>query len=309
MKVPVAYFIFNRPELVKRTFQAIRDYRPKELFIISDAPRENVASDKLNNDNCKLIVSAIDWECKVHYNYSSENMGCGRRVSSGIDWVFDNVDKAIILEDDCLVSQGFFSFCEASLYKYENQDHILCISGTNLFDFNGGDPYLSKLFSVWGWATWKRSWKSYSYELEYWPEYKKSPKWKNTWSSYGIRKYFEEVMKSMEKGMVDTWDYQFSETLWREGGACLYPGINLVSNIGFGPDATHTRDVDSEFSSLSLNKTFNTNKLITIKNLKSLSQEEDERFFEICYTDCNRIGSTFIYYYYNKIERFLKKYI
>jgi hypothetical protein len=242
LTTPVAFFIFNRPQTTIRVFEEIKKAKPSTLLIIADGPRENRPGEAHLCDEVKRIVQNVDWECEVLRNYSSVNLGCKRRISSGLNWVFENVEEAIILEDDCLPSQSFFWYCQETLKKYRHEDSIMHISGDNM-QFNSTNQtfsaYFSKFVNVWGWATWRRAWLCYDIEMKNWPQRRELlvEIVDNSW----YRELISDAYDKTKKGEIDTWDYQWQFSVQVNDGYSVVPKVNLVSNIGFGENATHTR--------------------------------------------------------------------
>jgi hypothetical protein len=120
----------------------------------------------------RKIIDGVDWECDVRKNYSETNLGCARRVSSGLDWVFNQVEEAIILEDDCLPDPSFFRFCTDLLERYRSDNRIFSISAQNFYGqaVPEASYYFSRYHHCWGWATWKRAWQHFDFEMKLWPE-------------------------------------------------------------------------------------------------------------------------------------------
>jgi hypothetical protein len=240
---PIAYFIFNRPRHTRQTFDVIRAQRPKTLLIVADGPRPGHPTDMQQCQQARAIVEQIDWPCEVFRNYSDTNLGCKRRVSSGLDWVFEQVESAIVLEDDCVPNQDFFSFCHELLERYAADPRVWVITGNNFQQGRKrGDAayYFSKFNHCWGWATWRRAWKHYRVDLPFWPEWKDTSDWKQKLPDPVERKIWSDLLDRVKAGEIDTWDYQWTACVWYYGGLTATPNTNLVTNIGFGPDATHT---------------------------------------------------------------------
>ncbi len=190
------------------------------------------------------IIDQVDWECEVLTNFSEINLGCKQRVSSGIDWVFSEVEEAIILEDDCLPTSSFFDFCQNLLEHYRHDERIMHISGNNFQDGqsrNDFSYYLSKYTHVWGWASWRRAWQHYDVTLKTWSEYKKSSMIGSICESVYEQKYWADIFENVFNNKIDTWDYQWLYTCWFQSGLSVLPNSSLVSNIGFGSGATHTK--------------------------------------------------------------------
>lgn len=242
---PVAYIIFNRPRHTQITFESIRSYKPSQLFIIADGPRKDSCTDAERCREVRNIVDQIDWPCEVYKNYSESNLGCKERVITGLNWVFENVDRAIIIEDDILPNQDFFCFCDELLELYKNEIRVSCITGNNFQDGQHRGTaqdsyYFSKYIHVWGWATWRRAWIRNNPSLSFWQEWKKTKDWRRKFDDYNERRHWKQIFDKMYNNAIDTWDYQWTASVWFIGGLTATPNVNLVTNIGFGPDATHT---------------------------------------------------------------------
>lgn len=239
----IAYIIFNRPTHTRRTFAAVRAQRPEKLFIIADGPRPGHSTDVTRCSEVREIVKQIDWPCEVYRNYADINLGLKRRVSSGLDWVFEQVDRVIILEDDCLPHPDFFSFCETLLDRYENDDRVWAITGNNFQNgHRKGDAsyYFSKYPHCWGWASWRRAWLHYQGTLPFWPEWSSSEDWYRKLPDRVERNYWLNIFDKVFSNQFDSWAYPWLGCVWYHGGLTATPNVNLVANIGFGPDGTHT---------------------------------------------------------------------
>lgn len=242
-KSPIAYIVFNRPRHTRQTFEAIRSQRPAQLFIIADGPRSDHPGDVERCAEVRSIVENIDWPCDVYRNYADVNMGCKRRVVSGLNWLFAQVESAIILEDDCLPHPDFFEYCRELLERYASDERIYMITGDNFQDGRkrgAASYYFSKYSHVWGWATWRRAWKNNSPDLSFWPEWRTSTAWRRHTPNPVERRYWSEIFDRVHRNEIDTWDYGWTASIWYHQGLTVTPNVNLVTNIGFGPDATHT---------------------------------------------------------------------
>ena len=240
---PIIFIIFNRPEHTRRSFEAIRAQRPAKLLIIADGPRIEKQNDILKCAETRQVVANIDWPCEVLRDYSEINLGCKVRVSSGLNWAFTQVEQAIVLEDDCIPNPDFFRYCDELLAHYKDNQSVWVITGNNFQ--NGtrrGDAayYYSKYNHCWGWATWRRAWSQYDVDMPFWPKWADTADWKNRFVTARERKTWENIFNQVKKGNIDTWDYQWTATVWYNKGLTATPNVNLVTNIGYGPDATHT---------------------------------------------------------------------
>ncbi len=241
LTTPVAFIIFNRPDVTFKVFERIRQAKPDKLFIIADGSREGKIGEAEKCAQCRTIKDMVDWNCEVHINFAEKNMGCKNRVYSGISWVFENVDEAIILEDDCLPSASFFRFCQELLEKYRYDTRVTVISGSNHNYLNGikeSYGFVSGTF-MWGWATWKRAWKLNDIDMTLWPECRKNKYLKRILS----QKHYLELSNAFQatyEGKIDTWDYQFAFANYLNHSLDIVPKVNMIRNIGFNTDATHT---------------------------------------------------------------------
>ena len=243
METPVAYFIFNRPNHTKESFSTLRRNKIKKLFIIADGPRQDNLSDLEKCKEVRAIVSKIDWPCETFLNYADSNLGLKKRVGTGLDWVFRQTERAIILEDDCIPNDDFFRFCELLLEEYSDNPKVWAITGNNFQDGiqrGNGTYYFSKYPHIWGWATWKRAWDHYDGEISFYDNWINSPDWAKKMPDRVEREYWEDILPKVINGEINTWDYAWNACVWRDGGLTATPSKNLVSNIGFGTDGTNT---------------------------------------------------------------------
>jgi hypothetical protein len=246
MKAAVALLIFNRPDLTARVFAAIREARPPVLLVVADGPRETHAGDAVLCLEARRIVERVDWPCEVVRNYSESNLGCRRRVSTGLDWVFSMVEEAVILEDDCQPAFSFFRFCEELLQRYRYDERVLHVGGSN-FLF-GARPrsesyYFSQYPQIWGWASWRRAWRHYDVELTAWKNAGEQSRdaFLLRFDHTRERAYWRHALEATAAGEIDTWDYQWIFTCMRMNGLAVVLVRNLISNNGFCAQAMHTR--------------------------------------------------------------------
>ena len=239
---PVALIVFNRPSLTAQVFERVRAARPRRLLVVADGPRPTRPEDARLCEATRKIATAPDWPCELLTNLSDVNLGCRRRLSSGLDWVFENCPEAIILEDDCVPCPSFFAFCTAMLEHFRDDARIMHVSGDN---FQGGirrgrgSYYFSRYSLSWGWASWRRAWRHYDVDLASWP----LALWEHWLDSIlddpAEIDYWTDIFSRLFRGEIDTWDYQWLFACWCQSGLSVLPNENLVTNIGAGPDATH----------------------------------------------------------------------
>jgi len=237
MKTPVIFIIFNRPDLTRRSFAAIRQAQPETLIVVADGPRSHRPGEAGQCAATRDIIDQVDWPCQVIKEYADVNLGCKNRVASGITAAFQRVDRAIILEDDCLPEPTFFTFCETMLDYYATNEQVMAVSGNNFLFKRSTDIqdsyYFSQYVNIWGWATWKRAWDKYDVTMSDWPIVRDQHLFNQVWT-----KRFDLA----HANKIDTWDIQWTYTCLRHHGLTVVPKHNLVSNVGFArPDATHTK--------------------------------------------------------------------
>jgi hypothetical protein len=257
LETPILYLVFNRPDVVKKTFPLIASQRPKKIFIGADGPRTK--KEKIKTEEVRrYILENISWKCEVKTKFSDTNLGCKEAVGSAIDWFFSNIEKGIILEDDCVPSKSFFRFCEEMLERYEKNKKVMSINGYN---FLGKldvqySYYFSKYFNCIGWATWGDRWFMSDKTMADYREDVRSGQFKkivtNPLERIWLRRGFERGLS----GKAGAWDHPFGYLHIKTGGLCIKPKVNLIGNIGFMEDSTHTSGnfIDNKFYCL---KTFN----------------------------------------------------
>lgn len=242
LKTPVAFIIFNRPKCTQTVFAEIRKARPEKLYLIADAPRNNRPDEaKKCAETRRLVEEMIDWPCEVHKNYADKNMGCRKRIVSGIDWVFEHEEEAIILEDDIVPDATFFPYCSSMLEKYRNDDRVMLVAGFNELNYqpkNGDSFFFSKYTPIWGWATWRRAWALYQPERLDWDAEKEIVR-RNSYTRQEADLLIPRL-EQVEAGQLDTWDFHWRAAVLINDGLCVIPSRNLIRNIGFGAGATHT---------------------------------------------------------------------
>ncbi len=241
---PVVLFVFNRPRHTIEVMRRIAAVRPARFFVIADGPRVGRAGEAELCDEVRQHIAALaTWPTSISWNIAPRNLGCSLRIQSGLDWVFAEVEEAIILEDDCVPDLSFFAFCSTLLEHYRHERRVGTIAGSSFLTGGPAAP-ASYLFSryplIWGWATWRRTWRLYDRDLDSWPALRSS-----TWID-GILGdplailYWRHIFDRAHAG-GDAWDYALTYSCWRADLLSIHPHTNLVSNIGFGPEATHTQ--------------------------------------------------------------------
>lgn len=254
LNTPIVFLIFRRPDTTQRVFERIAQAKPKQLFVVADGPRNPDEAEKCYAT--RAIIHQVDWDCEVHTTYADQNMGLRRRISSGLNWVFDQVEQAIILEDDCLPHPTFFRYCEELLEKYKDDERVMHISGDNFgYQRPAGvvDSYYFSMFAhVWGWATWRRAWAKYDVGMTTWGDstfretvLSRFPKNQRAYWRYMWNLTYREEKK--------TWAFQWVYACVAHEGLCAMPYENQITNIGFGAGGTNTKGGESGLANLQTN--------------------------------------------------------
>lgn len=253
IQVPVTVIIYNRYEITLKLFEVLKLIKPKKMYLIADGPKIHKQDDSLKCKKTREIFNEVDWDCKLEKNFASKNMGLKDRIISGLNWVFEKEEYSIILEDDCIPSKSFFDFSAQNLIKYKNTSEVGIICGTNEFEeFQmKSDYFFARTASMWGWATWKRVWNSYDLDKMS-IENTKFDLVKTKLNKIGANDLqTKSIISKIEmtlKNEMSSWIYRIGYWLLIDEKLFIVPKLNLVSNIGFGVDSTHTKSKKYRFS-------------------------------------------------------------
>ena len=243
-EVPVLLMVYRRPELTKKIITRLRELGVQNLFVSFDAPA-NPDEIRLVAEVKKVVESGVDWECSLSTNYRETNEGLRLAVVSAIDWFFSHVSEGIILEDDCLPSEDFFRFCAEGLTLYRDDERVFHIAGDNTADVSIEQAWsycFVRYPHIWGWATWRRAWAKYDRDLAMWEAFSREGMVESLFPLDAERRVWEPIYNRLSrKGIPDTWDFQWSATVAMNDGLSVQTIPNLVSNLGFGDGATHTK--------------------------------------------------------------------
>lgn len=236
---PVLLIIFNRPDTTKQVFEAIRRARPAKLYVSADAPRPGNEKDAVGCQKAREIVQNVDWKCDVQYRFLDQNLGCGYGPATAISWAFENEDRLIILEDDCVPSTPFFTYCNHCLEKYVDDERVWLVSGRSHHEesehFLEQDYLFTHYGHTWGWATWKRCWEHFDIEFRQWGQFIKHGGFLNTFYSKEEGRFHNHFFAKLaaDKNLAShAWDYQFALAIHINGGLSITPAKNLIHNIG-----------------------------------------------------------------------------
>ena len=246
---PILFLIFNRPDTTRRVLEEIRKARPTHLFVAADGPRAHRPGDAEACRETRAIIDAIDWPCTVEKLYREENLGCKKAVENAVTWFFGKVDEGIILEDDCLPDQTFFTFASEMLEHYRTNPSVMLVSGSNLGGtWRGPDSYFFSAYSnIWGWATWKRAWQAYDPAMTSWKDMQARERVRERIGSPSQWKVKQWAYGAVHSGKKDSWAYAWEYAVLANGGFSVVPRVNLIENIGWSGEATHTSGKPKEF--------------------------------------------------------------
>lgn len=240
----VVLLTFNRPESAARVLKQIREARPAHLFYVSDAARDDRPRESELVDRTRDLADTVDWPCQVHRVFADRNMGCAQRVSSAVTEALTVVERVVVLEDDCVADPSFFPYCQNVLVRYANDLRVMSVTGDNFqrgIRRTDASYYFSKYPHCWGWATWRRAWNHFDLSISQWPTIRDAGYLSGFCQSDAELQYWTDIFDRVHQGKIDSWAYPWQLCCWMNHGLTVVPEVNLVSNIGYGERATHTR--------------------------------------------------------------------
>tara|TARA_B100001093_G_scaffold513992_1_gene587068 strand:- start:2097 stop:3080 length:984 start_codon:yes stop_codon:yes gene_type:complete len=251
-KTPILIIAWKRPKQTRELIGKIKQINPSNLYIACDGPKNiNIIEDNKVKNTRKILLKSFEEINSKKYLFSKNNQGCKLGVSNAINWFFEHEKEGIILEDDCIPHLDFFSFCQEMLEKYRDDERIWSITGHNQqnnVQRGNGTYYFSKYPRSWGWATWKRSWVKYDRDITDWPNIKSKGLLKNKLKTKKEINFWVNILDNIyHHNSPNTWDYQWTLSSFLNSGLTIVPNKNLIKNIGFDEDSTHTfgRDLNT----------------------------------------------------------------
>lgn len=246
---PVLFLIQRRPDVTAQVLASIRKARPAHLLVAADGPE----GDERCQETRRLVLEGVDWPCTVSTRFSQERLGCRKAVSQALDWGFSVHERLIVVEDDCLPDPSFFRFCPELLDRYQDDDRVMQICGCNLSGHpaqDGSSYYVSRFAMIWCWASWRRAWRHHDAQMTGWDTTRASPRWK-AWCRFpGEAAWRRKLYDSACPGNIDAWSIAWEAARQARDGVSLIPSVNLVSNLGWGKEATHTHDANDPRASM-----------------------------------------------------------
>ena len=255
---PVLLIGYRRPSTTRKVVEALRIARPPVVCFSVNAPNPEAPNDGASCEQVRALVRELDWGCEVHTNFRGEHLSARQSIVSSIDWFFRQVDAGVILEDDCVPCEAFFKFCAEMLARFEDHPQVLHISGANHIGETGRDEsyYFSNYPHIWGWATWRRGWEAFDQHANSLTRAQLEGLLAEKFTKPAERTYWPYIFDYVRSGRLDTWDYLWAFSIWVENGLCITPSANLVSNVGFGAEATNTTNRDSRFAAQATEELF-----------------------------------------------------
>lgn len=210
--LPILVIANKRPGHLKNLLTILENINlNNRVYIFIDGPKDDSEKNKVLM--CQVLCENSKIQNKVIKCYQN-NLGCAKGPIAAINWLFEHEETGVIIEEDCVPVFSFFYYCLELLDKYYDDERIYHISG-NQFDQVENSNYsyfFSKECHCWGWATWKRAWKNYDYH----------------------------IIPASESETI--WDFQWQKTILKYNALTILPAVNLVKNLGYGIDATHTTE-------------------------------------------------------------------
>lgn len=243
--IPVALFIFKRIEKSVKIIEAISKVKPQKLYIVSDAGRNTEEIDHV--EKCRRAVEdSINWECDIVKMYSEVNQGC-HNIGIAAMKIFAEEKYCIFLEDDNYPCDSFFEYCRTMLQRYDHDDRILWICGTNYMgDYSpqdGADYVFTQHMLPCGWASWSEKFNTYyEYDFQHLNEDTEKEVKKN-YSSRRLYKYdlknWKSELENKKNGRYASWDYHMNFSLRYHNKLGIAPRYNQITNIGVDEFSEH----------------------------------------------------------------------
>jgi len=297
---PILLIVFNRPDKVEKLLTALAEIKPSRTYVAADGPRTDHPTDAVRSAATRALFNNLSWDCEVTTNFQKRNLGCKQGVSTAITWFFTQVEAGIILEDDCIPSSPFITYASTLLEKYRDSNQVMHINGTTCLtnSINLSDSYFfSSISLVWGWATWRRAWEKYDINVSNIGSLREKLFADQTFKKRAHAQFWVDLCTHIHIKNIDTWDAQWAYTVLYNSGITITPAYNLIHNIGFDADATHT----TEMCSTALPISEHAHELITLRHPDNMTVNKE--------LDSKIIETAFVNTLKKKIKYTLKSYL
>lgn len=250
MNAPVIMFGFNRPELQSMVMERFVDCvgaRDRDIFVYLDGPRN--AEDRAKSDEIFQMLSGYQVSClpRMKIFRREYNFGCRENICQGITEILKRYGRAIMIEDDILVSRTFLEFMDNALEFYKDDQRIWSINGFQKFllripsDYPY-DVYYAYIMSAWGWATWNDRWCQVDFDMKDWPDFRSRPENIDLLNKAGLM--LVPMLDRQYEGKLKTWDVQCMFHMMKNGLYSIEPRYQVSKNIGCLPNSEHFHFVD-----------------------------------------------------------------
>ena len=234
VETPVLFVTFVRPDYARQTWEGIKATKPKTLY--SNKGRAEKEGEVERNNEIRSYINEIDWDCDLHIFFREECVNVYDSLRGAIDWLFDNEERGIILEEDCVPTKAFFSFVDQMIEKFKEDKRVWCISGDNIIKQNpsGYDYMFSHLHAMYGWASWRDRWRMVNWDHLYIKETIDEHIYYRLFKTKEQAKAKEKALSNMEDMLYRTkcWDYIFGLCMDQYHALTVQPKEHLVKNIG-----------------------------------------------------------------------------
>ena len=257
---PIVLFVYNRPWHTRQTVEALQKNElacASELFIYSDAPKNENATAKVNE--VREYIKTIDGFKKVTIYEREKNWGLANSIIDGVTKIVNEYGKIIVLEDDLVTSAYFLRFMNEALEMYKDEPKVASIHGY-IYPIDGlPETFFIKGADCWGWATWSDKWSIFELDgqkLQNELISKKLQKEADFNNSYG----FTKMLKDQIQGKNNSWAIRWYMSAFLKNMVTLYPGQSYVQNIGHDAEGTHCTS-ETDIFRVKLNNNISINKI------------------------------------------------
>ncbi|MFC1773127.1 glycosyltransferase [Pseudomonadota bacterium] len=237
---PVALFIYNRPDHLRRVITSLKqcaEFNETPILVFADG-----AKDKGEEGNVGR-AREVAHECLgagAVYDERDHNLGLAQSIIRGVDKVCSQYGRVIVIEDDLIVSPEFLRYMNASLDYYEEWEEVFQVSG---YMFPISLPQTNRCFLLplttsWGWATWARAWSKYDRKMQGWEVLKSDAVSRRKFNVDGAFDFYSMLTKQAE-GKIDSWAIRWYWSVFRNQGLVVYPPVSMIENAGFDGSGTH----------------------------------------------------------------------
>lgn len=240
---PIIIFAFNRLEALRATVTSLQrnsEAKESDLFIFVDGARRH-KEELIKVQSVQKYVKSISGFKSVTYKFANENRGLGPSIIAGVTEVINQFGRAIVLEDDLVLSKNCLAFLNQSLDIYEQNKLVFSVCGySNKVKVPHGylaDSYFCVRSSSWGWATWVDRWNSVDWNLKDWDKCKEYEKSFNQWGGSDCF----SMLQAWKQGHNKSWAIRFCFAQFLQHKLTLFPIISKISNQGFDGQGTNCK--------------------------------------------------------------------